>query len=208
MCSSFSQACAVSNLLPGCCIGSAAPPLLHASGQGSSSVAAGLLAQRAAGTSLSTVFQTCSACSDIGTHLLAESLTGKCLGGLTPLRWLDRAGLMLVLTSLQEHADGQQQCSTERIAFALLTGGTILKAYCSCSRLVTSMAVHHQRQQSCFNVSGGEETSRQNEEGKEALFKLLPVHKTDDLSQSWQSYHVFIHFRALCGMHSHAVSPE
>lgn len=49
-------------------------------------------------------FETLRAWSNIDTDLLAESATGRGLAAFTPLRWLNRAGLMLELTSLQKHA--------------------------------------------------------------------------------------------------------
>lgn len=36
------------------------------------------------------------------TNLLAEQLIGRCLTGLMPLRWLEREGVILQLTSLRK----------------------------------------------------------------------------------------------------------
>lgn len=42
----------------------------------------------------------------VSTDLLAEPLIGERLTGLMPLRWLEREGLILLLTSLQEYGVG------------------------------------------------------------------------------------------------------
>lgn len=47
-------------------------------------------------------FTSCGSVEVANTDLLAEQLTGKCLTGLMPLRWLEREGVILQLTSLRK----------------------------------------------------------------------------------------------------------
>ena len=61
--------------------------------------------------------------SSMGTDLLTEPLTGERLTGLRLLRWLDREGLILLLTSLRsiEMMSSQDQNGKD---LASLTGET------------------------------------------------------------------------------------